>query len=315
MRITVFDRQKGPGGLPCGKGKHADASVLFGMKSACTYILAILILLTLPGVVVAAPEGGQESKPDIAGRLFEHVVDGQEIEIFPGLEPIILPQGLSVHLMLLILAGILVAAAFLIAFRKSHLRPGIFTLALESIVAFIRDDIVYPSMGEERGEKWLPFFTSLFTLILVANFLGLIPAFKAATGNLAVSSALALLILALIFVVGIAKLGLGQFFKNLVPDGAPLAIGLFVAFLELMGTFIKALVLSIRLFANMFAGHLAILSFVVLMFILNPAVAIIGIPFALFTYALEVLVCFLQAFVFTLLSCIFITMASSSHEH
>lgn len=285
------------------------------MKNFIIYIIVVFQLALLPFQAYSAPEDLPQEKPNISDSLFEHVVDGQEILLFPGLPTLVLPQGLTVHLLLLLLSGFLVALAFLLAFRKDRTRPSTFSLAMESIVLFIRDDIVYPSMGEERGEKWLPFFTSLFTLILFANFLGLIPAFKAATGNLAVSSALAMMILVLIFVIGISKLGFGQFFKNLVPGGAPLAIGLFVALLELMGTFIKALVLSIRLFANMFAGHLAILSFVVLMFILNPAVAIIGIPFALFTYTLEVLVCFLQAFVFTLLSCIFITMASSSHEH
>ena len=90
-----------------------------------------------------------------------------------------------------------------------------------------------------------------------------------------------------------------------------LGIGIFVMLLELLSMFTKSMVLSLRLFANMFAGHLAILSFLVLIFVITPFFGFISVPFSVFTYTLEVLVGLLQAFVFTLLSCIFITMAST----
>ena len=122
------------------------------------------------------------------------------------------------------------------------------------------------------------------------------------------------MILLLILIVGLKELGFGHFFRNLYPRGTPVPIGLFVAFLEFTGLFIKAMVLSLRLFANMFAGHLAILSFLVLMFVLSPFFAVISLPFALFTYTLEVLVALIQALVFTLLSCMFITLSSSVHD-
>ncbi len=122
------------------------------------------------------------------------------------------------------------------------------------------------------------------------------------------------MVLVLIFGVGIKRLGPGGFLKNLYPEGSPLAIGLFVAFLELVGLFTKSAVLSLRLFANMFAGHLAILSFLVLLIIVHPVFAVVSLPFAVFTYLLEVLISLIQALVFTLLSCLFIHMASSSHE-
>jgi F-type H+-transporting ATPase subunit a len=122
------------------------------------------------------------------------------------------------------------------------------------------------------------------------------------------------MVFVLIFGVGWIRLGPKGFLKNLYPEGSPLGIGLFVAFLELVGLVTKSAVLSLRLFANMFAGHLAILSFLVLMMIVHPAFFAVSLPFAVFTYLLEVLISLIQALVFTLLSCLFIHMASASHE-
>ena len=166
-------------------------------------------------------------------------------------------------------------------------------------------------MGEERGEKWLPFFFTMFLFIAVMNMLGLIPAFKTATGNINVTTGIAVIVLLLTFIAGFKSLGFVHFFKNLYPEGTPVVIGIFVMLLELLSMFTKSMVLSLRLFANMFAGHLAILSFLVLIFVITPFFGFISVPFSVFTYTLEVLVGLLQAFVFTLLSCIFITMAST----
>jgi F-type H+-transporting ATPase subunit a len=267
-----------------------------------------LLLLSSSPLFAAA-----QSK-NISETLFNHVLDSDSLELFPFLPAVKLPFGMTVHLFMLILSAVLIAAVFLRSARKSGLKTKGLTLAVESYIVFVRDDIVYPVMGEKRGEKWLPFFATLFIFLLTVNFLGLIPAFKTATGNITVTSALALLILFLIFIVGFIKLGFKNFFKNLYPTGTILPIGLFVALLEFISTFTKALVLSLRLFANMFAGHLAILSFLVLMFVLSPVMGIVSIPFALFTYGLEIIVALIQALVFTLLSCIFITMASSAEE-
>lgn len=240
--------------------------------------------------------------PDVSTILTEHILDSKT------------PLGVGVHALMVLLALVLISAAFLWAFRKPTLKPKGLTLALEWLVVFLRDDLVYPVMGARRGRPWLPFFTGLFVFILTLNLLGLIPLFKTATGNLAVTSALALIVLVLIFAVGFSKLGPFGFFTNLYPEGSPLAIGLFVAFLEFVGLLTKSVVLSLRLFANMFAGHLAILSFLVLMVIVHPAFMAVSLPFAVFTYLLEVLISLIQALVFTLLSCLFIQMASTAHE-
>jgi len=246
--------------------------------------------------LASAPPG------DVSSVLLEHILDST------------LPFGVGVHSLMVLMALAVILGVGLWAVRKPTLKPRGVTLVLEIVVLFIRDDIVYPILGNERGRRWLPFFTGLFVFILFLNLIGLVPAFKAATGNIAVTSALAVIILVLIFGVGLARLGPWGFFKNLFPSGTPLAIGLFVAALEFLGTLIKCAVLSLRLFANMFAGHLAILSFLVLMMTVSPAFLVVSIPFAVFTYVLEVLISLIQALVFTLLSCLFIQMASTSHE-
>jgi len=250
---------------------------------------------------------------NISDILFEHVLDGKTLKLFPGVPEIQLPDWLTVHTLMLFISTLLILAMFLPSFRKPVLKPRGLVNVLESIVLFVRDDIVYPVMGEKRGEKWIPFYATLFIFISTVNFLGLIPAFKTATGNINVTSALAALIFLLIFITGLKKLGLHGFFMNMYPEDILLPIGLFILFMEVLGIFIKSMVLSLRIFANMFAGHLAILSFLVLIFVLSVWSAFISVPFALFTYMLEILVAFIQAFVFTLLSCIFIDLASHSH--
>ncbi len=248
---------------------------------------------------------------DVSGTLFHHILDSKKIDLFPGISPVLLPFGMSVHVLMLIIAALLIAGFSLLAVKKDILKPKSPAVIVETLVLFVRNDIVIPVMGEERGEKWLPFFFTQFVFLSTVNLLGLIPAFKTATGNINVTTSMALLVFILIFIIGIKNLGILGFFKNFFPKGTNVPIGIFVAFLEFIGIFTRSIVLSLRLFANMFAGHLAILSFLVLMFVISPLFGFVSMPFAVFTYVLEVLVGLIQAFVFTLLSCIYIMMAST----
>ena len=254
-----------------------------------------------------------ETHLDISEVLFKHILNGDRLDLFPGAPEIPLPAWMTTHAFMLLLATLIILALFIPLFRRPRLKVTGLATALESVVLFVRDDIVYPIMGETRGEKWLPFFSTLFLFLLMVNYLGIIPAFKTATGNINVTSAMALIIFSLIIVVGLKNLGFIGFFKNMYPEGVPWPIGVFILLLEIFGIFIKSMVLSLRIFANMFAGHLAILSFLVLIFVLSVWAVTIAVPFAVFVYLLEILVALIQAFVFTMLSCIFIQMASSSH--
>jgi len=273
-------------------------------------IITFFVFL-MPLMLNAAHTGTEE--PNIADTLFHHLKNSNELELFPYLPAIPLPFGITVHDLMLLLASIIIVAFFLKAFRKRTLKPKGIAVALESIVLFIRDDIVFPIMGEKRGEVWLPFFSTLFLFIVTINYVGLIPAFKSATGNINVTSALAIMVMLVIFIAGFKAFGIKHFFTNMYPEGVPKPIGIFVAVMEFMGIFIKAGVLSIRLFANMFAGHMVILSLIVMIFLLSPFFTIISIPFAVFSFTLEILIAVIQAFVFTLLSCVFINMAVTSH--
>lgn len=276
-----------------------------GLKRRASVIFSFLLFLG--GTSLFA----ESSEVDISGTLFHHILNGRSLDLFPGVPAVKLPFGISVHQFMLVLSVLLILLLFLVAARNKTMKPKGVRSVAESLVLFVRDDIVYPVMGEKRGEKWLPFFISMFLFLLTVNLIGLIPAFKTATGNINVTTAMAVVVFVLTFAVGFKELGVAGFFKNMYPEGVAPPIGIFVVLLEFIGLFTKSIVLSLRLFANMFAGHLAILSFLVLIFVISPFFSLVSLPFAVFTYVLEVLVALLQAFVFTLLSCIFITMAST----
>lgn len=179
---------------------------------------------------------------------------------------------------------------------------------IEVIIVFIRDEIVYPNMGKE-GLKLLPFFLTLFFFILFANFIGLIPFMAQPTKNINVTSGLALITFFTTQIMGMKKNGVFGYFKGLVPHGVPVFVLPIMIVVEFIGLFTKPFALLMRLFANITAGSIIVLSLIGLIFIMNWAGAVIAVPFALFIYCLEIFVALLQAYIFTMLSVIFINMA------
>lgn len=258
---------------------------------------------------------------NVGATLLHHIMDGHTWQPIPGLKPIQLHDihwaNLTIPItqyvvMLWIIAGVL-TVVFAGAFYKVRLIPTKLASLLEPLVFFVRDTLVYPAMGEEMGKRWLFFFNTLFFFILGANFLGMIPPFKTITGNLSVAIALAVMIFFAIMVTGIRKLGIIGFFTAMVPEGVPVPIAIFLLMIEIPNLFIRSGVLAIRLFANMIAGHLVIASLLLLIFLIHPVVMTVSIPMALFINVLEVLVAIIQAVVFTMLSAVFIRMASAHH--
>lgn len=179
---------------------------------------------------------------------------------------------------------------------------------IEMLIEFVRDDIVIPSMGKS-GEKLLPFFFTIFFFILFANFIGLIPFMSTATGNVSVTASLALITFAMIQIHGIKNNGFFGYFKGLIPGGVPVFVLPVMIVIEFVGLLTKPFALCIRLFANMTAGHIVILAFISLIFTLGYAIVPVSIAFSLFIYILEILVALLQAYIFTMLSALFIGMA------
>ena len=184
---------------------------------------------------------------------------------------------------------------------------------LEPIVIFVRDDIARPNLGENYA-RFMPYLLTVFFFIWMNNVLGLVPFFPGGanvTGNIAVTLVLALITFILTNING-TKTYWGHIFSPHVPKWLwPLMIPV-----EIIGLFTKPFALMIRLFANITAGHILILSLVCLIFIFKSlAVAGISVPFIVFISVIEMVVAFIQAFIFTILSALYIGMALEKPQH
>ncbi len=196
--------------------------------------------------------------------------------------------------------------------KKNTKAPSGFNNALEALILFVRDEIAIPQIGEKKYMKFMPYLLTIFFFIWITNLLGLLPGAANVTGNIAVTVSLGLFTLAIILINGNKA-----YWKHIFwMPGIPTWVKPILAIVEGAGVIIKPIALMIRLFANITAGHIIILSLIGLIFILeNAGVAGISVPFALFITILELLVAFLQAFIFTILSALFIGMAVEEHEH
>jgi F-type H+-transporting ATPase subunit a len=184
---------------------------------------------------------------------------------------------------------------------------------VEMIIVFLRDEVILPSMGK-AGEKYLPFFFTLFFFILTCNLLGLVPFMSTATGSVSITAGLALITFIMIQVLGMKNNGLFGYWRGLVPQGIPIFVLPIMIIVEFLGLLTKPFALCIRLFANMTAGHVVILALIGLIFSLGYGATPVSIVFALFIYVLEILIALLQAYIFTMLSALFIGMAAQQ-EH
>ncbi len=231
------------------------------------------------------------------------------------------------HLLLIMVSLIMIIGFMVVAIRARAGTPGGFVSLIEVGLVWVRDEVVYPWLGEERGRKYLYFFWTLFFFILVNNLLGLMPFplnffGKTATGNIAITMALAIMAFVMIQVAGMKQHGIGGYWKHLVPPGVSPALIPLVFLIEVVGLITKPFALTIRLFANMTAGH-AIMGVLVgglwgISHIGNPAIngltTIGAFAFILFIMLFETLVALIQAYIFTILTAIFISLAVSE-EH
>lgn len=290
----------------------------FGRIAAARTAMLALLLLGVSGIALGV--WAQDS--DEAGNLLmEHVLDGHTWEVLPFVPKIemhdivIGPVTIPVtrHVVMMCFTAVLLIVVMAAAFAKPRAVPNRLGMAIEPIVFFVRDALIVPSMGEELAQKWLPFFYTLFFFLLASNMLGLIPLFPTVTGNLSITSALAIISFFSIVIQGMLKRGFVGFFTNMVPEGIPGPIAIFIFCIEVITLFIRSAVLAIRLFANMIAGHFVIFSLLMIMILVHPAAGVVSIPMALFIDLLEVLVAIIQAVVFTMLTAIYIGMASNHH--
>jgi F-type H+-transporting ATPase subunit a len=275
---------------------------------------------------------------------FHHVIDSSHVEISESMHlhfdlPNIAGFQVTKFHVLLGFSALVTGLAFWWLGRKIRTGDspkGTLWNMLEALVLFIRDSVARPGIGKHDGDKYVPFLTTMFTFILVANLLGMIPFLGSPTASIAVTFALALCSFAVIHASGVKEMGpfpyLGSFVPHLHVGDSPVmkVFGLVLmagmAVLEYATAFIRLAVLAIRLFANMLAGHTAL--FMILFFIqfvsrpvseggflYDPPgwlwwlVAPASVVMVFLLSLLELLVAALQAFVFTLLTAIFIGLA------
>lgn len=211
----------------------------------------------------------------------------------------------SLHALMLVIAAAVLLYLFKVVYRYDQDVPTGMTNLLESLVLFIRDDIAITFLGEEDGRKMAPLFCSFFFFILVLNLIGLIPIFAAATGNINVTAALAAISFAFMTVGAVMKNGPVGFAKAFIPEGVPWPVLIILVPIELVGVLIKCVALMIRLFANMMAGHVVISALIGLVVVYGLA-AVPSAGLAMGIYVIKLFVAFLQAYIFTLLSAMFI---------
>lgn len=202
------------------------------------------------------------------------------------------------------------------SFAQGRTHP--LTRVFRGWVQWIRDEMVYAVMGKEHGARFLPYFCYLFAFLAFMNLAGLVPGSVTATATPFVTGAMAVITLVMMIGGGIREQGFVKFFVNLLPHGLPVALIPLMALVELIGLVVKPFALTIRLFANMLAGHLVIYSFVGLIFLFAKMMQLNGfhwltalpaVGMAVFIYIIEAFVVLLQAYIFTYLSIIFVQLS------
>lgn len=221
------------------------------------------------------------------------------------------------EVVLLWAAATATAALLCLAFRhRSAVSRGAFRNAFEAMAEFVTAAVIGAGAAAEYGRRWAPFLLGLFFFILFQNLLGILPFphhLKAMTSNLNVTAALALTVFTLTILIRIRAHGVRGFLRQFVPGGLPWWITVAVVPIEVISWLARPFSLSVRLFANMLAGHTLIMTFVGLTagaaWYLKP----LPMAGALAMSVFEVFVCFVQAFVFTLLAGVYIKDAVEAH--
>lgn len=197
-------------------------------------------------------------------------------------------------------------------YKHSKLPKG-FGRVLEPLVIYVRDDIAIPNIGEKKYRNFIGFLLTVFFFIWILNLLGMTPLGVNVTGNIAVTACLAL------FTYVITQFSANkEYWKHIFwMPGVPVLMKIILIPIELLGTLTKPFALMIRLFANITAGHVVIMSLIALIFVGNNTYAdtSISLLLALFISVIELLVAFLQAYIFTMLSALFIGLAVEEHDH
>src|SRR5262245_57351548 len=293
-------------------------------------------------------------KFDAGTTIIEHVSNNQAHPIFhlPKIAGIDFSVTKHVLMLWLVAAFVLVVVTWTVRryLKQDRPIPSGFMNALEAVVEFVRDSIVLPNVGKKWVNTWTPLILTFFIFIFCANAIGLIPVFEVlavldrfvlhtsehsllnsvihggttATANYNVTAGLAVITFGAIIVAGTKAHGFVKHWMNLVPHGLAWPIYILLIPIEIMGMFVRPFALTMRLAANMTGGHIAILAILSFVFLFAEMAgrAIVGIgigmavsvPMAAAISGLEIIVVLVQAYVFTLLTAVFIGMAIHVHH-
>ncbi|MGA9408449.1 MAG: F0F1 ATP synthase subunit A [Bacteroidota bacterium] len=276
----------------------------------------------------ARASGVHEEGENLFAHLLKHVQDAHELETpfgrltLPHLSLFGLDMSITKHVVFLWVAAIILIIALALVARKNkkQLVPTGFGNLIEIFVVFVRDEIAIPNMGI-GGIKYLPYLLTTFFFILLMNLLGLVPYGASATGNVSVTAGLAIIAYIMIQASAIRTQGLGHYFAHFT-SGVHWILWPIMVPIEILGTFTKAFALCVRLFANMTAGHIVIVSLLGLIFVFGKLSPVLGyavsVPSVLFTIGidlLELFVAFLQAYIFTILTALFMGLGMQAESH
>jgi F-type H+-transporting ATPase subunit a len=282
---------------------------------------------TVADTVAAAHSSGGHGEGFNFMHLLEHMKNSNSVEFptgtltLPQFAPIhivgiTLDLSITKHVFFLLLGGILLLIASVYAARayKKNLIPHGFANLMELIIIFLRDEVILPNMGQ-AGLKYMPYLLTTFFYILIMNLSGLVPYGATATGNIMVTAGLAIIAFFMIQISAIKAQGLKHYLAHLT-GGTPWYLWLIMIPIEILGLFTKPFALCMRLFANMTGGHIVILSLFGLIFMFRSfMVAPVPVLFVVGIYMLELFVAFLQAYVFTMLTSLFMGLGMQVENH
>lgn len=234
-------------------------------------------------------------------------------------------MGPTKHVVFLAIAGVL-CILFLGLVTRSHGRssravgrPVGFAAGMEGFILYLRNEVYLPALGGHGGHKFVPFTLTLFFFVAICNLLGLFPWGSTPTGNISVTAMLAIITFITVEIAGMRALGSGYMgtivywpHNDMNPIGKLLLSSILTP-IEILSKFTKPFALTVRLFANMIAGHVIILALISLMFMFGWKAAP-GILMALGIMVLEIMVAFIQAFIFSLLAAVFIGQIRTAHH-
>jgi len=289
-----------------------------------------------PGQHGDAEHGGGHAGHDesLGGVMMHHVSDGYTIE-YPGVchgafawncewnlretfgTSLVfgkLDMTPTKHVVMMWIASALLLLAVFGALRKKALVPSGFYNFIEMLVAFVRKEIAIPNIGAHDAGRFLPYLLTAFFFILFVNLFGLLPFSATATANLSVTVCLALFTFLVTQYAAIKAQGIGGYLKHLTA-GVHWGLWIIMVPVEFLGLFTKPFALTVRLFANMVAGHFVILALLGLIYAISFWVFPVSVALALAIFMLELFVAFVQAYIFTLLSALFIGAGLAHHGH